>query len=561
MSPLSAGGALAAPAGAITEFSAGLSGEPATIVPGAEGNLWFSQEGAAHGVGLITPSGAITEFSAGLNPGSKPRSIALGPEGDLWFTDAGTTPAIGRITPGGAITEFSPGLNPGSEPLEIGPGPDGNLWFTDKGTTHAIGRITPSGVIIEFSAGLNEGTEPRTVAPGPDGNVWFTDAGKTHAIGRITPSGVITEFSAGLDPHSVPWGIAPGPDGNLWFTDLGLPRAIGRITPSGVITEFDEGLNQSDAPGWIAPGPDGNLWFTQPGVPGVGRITPSGVITEFSAGLNAKSAPLGIAPGPDGNMWFADEGTTLAIGQIGTGTAASLTTAPTVTGNDQAGSAQLCGGATWATWAYVLQPSVSLYGFDGYRWMLDGSQVATGQSYTPTESNVGHQLSCVVSATYPLLGVTIPAASASVTIVPPPPTITAVRETRRVWREGRELAQISRRSRGKAAPIGTTFSFESNEQSSVSLVFAQLLPGRTVAKKCVARTHRNAAHRGCQRKLAAGTLSMTGHGGMNSVVFQGRISAHRRLAPGHYTLTITATNSVGAQALPASLSFEVVTAK
>ena len=566
VSPPCVGSAAAGAAGAITEFSAGLNSEsaPSNIAPGADGNLWFTDEGATKAIGRITPSGTITEFSAGLNPASKPRGITAGPEGNLWFADRGTTPAIGRITPSGVITEFSAGLNSGSKPYKITLGPDGDLWFTDEGTTKAIGQITPSGTITEFSAGLNVGAEPLAIASGSDGNLWFTDEGTTKAVGRITQGGIITEFSEGLNKYSAPWGIAPGSDGNVWFTDVGALRAIGRVTPSGAITEFEEGLNKGSGPGAIAPGADGSLWFTDLGTtPAIGRITPSGAITEFSAGLNAKSAPVNIAPGSDGNMWFADEGTTSAVGQIGTGAPMGLTSPPAVTGNDQAGTAQLCGGAAWATWAYVLQPSAGLFSFDGYRWLLGGSEVATGQSYTPTEADVGDQLACTATVTYPLLGVTIPTASAPITVAPPPPTITAVHQSRRIWRDGSRLAQISRRrahkqAEKKATPVGTTFSFVANEQVSVTFSFSRHLPGRTVAKQCVARTRKNAKHRGCERLVAAGALSLAGSSGTNTVAFQGRISSAKRLAPGRYTLTITAANSVGAASPPESLSFTIV---
>jgi hypothetical protein len=55
------------------------------------------------------------------------------------------------------------------------------------------------------------------------------------------------------------------------------------------------------------------------------------------------------------------------------------------------------------------------FGFDGYRWLRDGSPIAgqTGHSYTPTTGDVGHQLSCAVTVTYPLLEVTDSAASAA----------------------------------------------------------------------------------------------------------------------------------------------------
>ncbi len=58
--------------------------------------------------------------------------------------------------------------------------------------------------------------------------------------------------------------------------------------------------------------------------------------------------------------------------------------------------------------------------------------------------------------------------------------------------------------------------------------------------------------------MAAATLSLAGESGENTVAFQGRISSGRRLAPGSYTLTITATNSVGVRSAPKSLSFTIV---
>jgi len=93
------------------------------------------------------PAGTITEYSAGLNAGSQPEQIAPGPDGNLWFIDGSSTiPAIGRITPAGAVTEFSAGLSSSEDdPNDLAPGPDGNLWFTDEATTGAIGRVTPSG--------------------------------------------------------------------------------------------------------------------------------------------------------------------------------------------------------------------------------------------------------------------------------------------------------------------------------------------------------------------------------------------------------------------------------
>lgn len=549
----------AAAAGTITEFSAGLNtgSAPSAITPGADGNLWFSDEGTTPAIGRITPAGTITEFTAGLNATSRPYGITSGPDGNLWFTDRGTTRAIGRITPAGVITEFSAGLNTGSRPLEIALGPDGNLWFTDRGSTPAIGRITPAGTITEFTAGLNEGAEPNAIAPGSDGNLWFTDRGSTPAIGRITPSGAITEFTVGLNTGSLPAAIAPAANGNLWFTDHGSTRAIGEITPGGTITEFTAGLSSANNPVGIAPGADGNEWFTDLGTTrAIGQITPAGSIAEFSAGMDAHSGPVSIAPGADGNIWFADQGTSTepAIGQVATGVPPALASAPVISGSDQAGTAQTCSDVAWSSWA-SLQPSTSMFSFDGYRWTLGGSEVATGPAYTPVAANIGAQLSCQVTVTYPLLGVSTSATSAPAAVAPPTPVITDLRQSARSWREGTKLARIGRK---RKPPVGTTIFLTASEPVSATFSFTQMLTGRTVAGKCVAKNKKNSKHRHCQRVVKVATLPLSLPSGTSSVLFQGRISAKHKLATGRYTLTITATNAYGVSAAAQTLSFTIV---
>jgi streptogramin lyase len=418
-----AGVAGAAPVGTITEFPDPGSNN-AQVRAGVDGNLWFTDR--AGRIGQITTTGAITRFTSGLNAGAQPFSIAQGPDGNLWFTDAptATASAIGMIDPNThAIMEFSTGLNPGSKPAGIALGPDGNLWFTDNSaSTPAIGTINPTThAITEYSSGLNPGSSPQQgIVAGPDGNIWFTDRGTTRAIGMINPSTHgISEFSTGLNPGSAPGAaIAAGTDGNLWFVDAGATGAIGTINPTThAITEFATGTGS--IPGRIALGPDGNLWFTDKGTtPAIANIDPTThAIAKFSPGLNPGSAPGGIGVGPDGNIWFTDQGTIRAMGRFTTGAPAASLTAPSVSGTGGVNAAQTCGGDTWSSWAGT-QPSRTAFGFDGYRWLLDGNPIpgATGTSYAPTAAQAGHQLSCEVTATYTLLAVSVSATSATLQV-------------------------------------------------------------------------------------------------------------------------------------------------
>src|SRR3954462_15729811 len=108
-----AGVAGAASLGQITEFGAPGT-DPAQVVAGPDGNLWFSDRNGA--VGRVTTDGTVTRFTTGLNPGSAVRSIAMGADGNLWFSAPGTPRAVGMIAPATqAISEFS--LPAGSMPL------------------------------------------------------------------------------------------------------------------------------------------------------------------------------------------------------------------------------------------------------------------------------------------------------------------------------------------------------------------------------------------------------------------------------------------------------------
>ncbi|MHB8471217.1 MAG: Vgb family protein, partial [Gaiellaceae bacterium] len=144
------------------------------IAAGPDGNIWFTMCSFPSGIGKLTPAGAFTEYTAGLT--SCPDGITAGPDGNMWFTE--TYGAIGKITPGGQVTEYDGPyhaglLAAGSNPIGIVAGPDGNLWFTEWGNNR-IGKISTSGVLLNQYQ-LASGTGPTQIVAGPDGNLWFTE--------------------------------------------------------------------------------------------------------------------------------------------------------------------------------------------------------------------------------------------------------------------------------------------------------------------------------------------------------------------------------------------------
>jgi IPT/TIG domain len=129
-------------------------------------------------------------------------------------------------------------------------------------------------------------------------------------------------------------------------------------------------------------------------------------------------------------------------------------------------------------------------------------------------------------------------------VAPPPPVLT--------------LANLVQSHRSWKLRSGTAFSFSLSEQANVKLAFAQKLPGRRVHGRCVAQTKKNRKQRACKRTVSRGALTVTGKSGANAFSFKGRISRTKKLAPGRYTVTVTATSAAGLQSSAQALSFTIV---
>jgi hypothetical protein len=106
-------------------------------------------------------------------------------------------------------------------------------------------------------------------------------------------------------------------------------------------------------------------------------------------------------------------------------------------------------------------------------------------------------------------------------------------------------------------PAGTTFSFTLNVQAAVSFSFSENVSGRRLKGTCVAAKSAARSQPVCTRSVNRGTLSIAGKAGRNLVPFEGLISGSHKLAPGSYTLVITASNAAG-RSSPKRLRFAIL---
>jgi hypothetical protein len=140
------------------------------------------------------------------------------------------------------------------------------------------------------------------------------------------------------------------------------------------------------------------------------------------------------------------------------------------------------------------------------------------------------------------------------TIVRATPVVSGLRQAARTWREGR-----TKLPGGQKRPprIGTVFTFALNESARLTLTFTRPAPGRLLTGRCVAPSVRSDAKPRCTRAIVAGTLLASGHKGSNRIVFTGRVKGRRILAPGRYTLTVSATLAGATASIPKRISFAI----
>jgi lysophospholipase L1-like esterase len=247
----------------------------------------------------------------------------------------------------------------------------------------------------------------------------------------------------------------------------------------------------------------------------------------FDAFRDTPGSPVPTTPPPDGNWPIAMS-------------APANTVPPSVTGIPASGSALTCS-RTWSgstPLTYAIQ------------WLRDNSPIAgqTASTYLVAASDIGHAISCRVTASNAEGSAAGTSNSLTVTApptIPRPPTISSLSESRKVFAPNSPHHMR-----------GTVFSFRLDEPAEVRIRIQRLVPGRRVGQSCRYPAARLRHKPRCIRTIPVATLIDPGHAGRNEIAFSGLVRG-RALQPGRYLAVFVAIDSAGAS-MAQTLHFSIV---
>ncbi|HEX4035784.1 MAG TPA: hypothetical protein VHX66_15170 [Solirubrobacteraceae bacterium] len=119
---------------------------------------------------------------------------------------------------------------------------------------------------------------------------------------------------------------------------------------------------------------------------------------------------------------------------------------------------------------------------------------------------------------------------------PTPLALSNLAVSKSTFREAGFLPKLNPATRTK----GTLISLSLSASAPLTLIFSQAAPGRISQGHCSAPSKNNRHGARCTRHLVRGSLSLQAVAGANKIAFGGRLTRHKKLAAGTYTLMITA---------------------
>jgi hypothetical protein len=194
-------------------------------------------------------------------------------------------------------------------------------------------------------------------------------------------------------------------------------------------------------------------------------------------------------------------------------------------------------------------------------WTFGDGASADGANVSHTYGAAG-TYPVTVTATDAVGNSTVASGSTQIAAAPPPviiPTkanISGVGETNATFAVGSSSTPLTAQAAAKRHKRGTVFRFTLDQAATVTIAIRRKTPGRRVGRTCRPNSHKLRHKRPCTRLVKVAALTRTGHAGINTVAFTGRIRG-KALKPGHYQAAFTAVDAAGVSA-PKTLSFKIV---
>jgi hypothetical protein len=567
--------------------------------------VWQEQIPISGGTGVYTsfrPHGGSFSPPTFVSQGTNPDAAidANGEEIVSWLFDDGTSTVVEAATASKGGPFSSPtrltgnGGDASDVRVSVDPGGDAIVsWTRSIGTSSDLeAAVREAGGHFPAPDGQGDATElgeakPTAPAEAPLQQIVMDSSGEAIAVweapsdavqdARLTPGESSFGAAATLGTTSAfPW-VAMDEAGEA-VVDWPIPGALDVVTapggegfgaPEQVATEGTPDLAK------VSMAPDGAVTLAWLKNTADGRNGPGcKEISEYGSarppgGTFAKANGVDTACGPTGSA------TSLQIAGDSAGDTLAIWQEPTTIGENVRGFVYDAGpsltGVTMPATAQVGQPvtfgmasPISVWRpLIGVAWEFGDGNTTSGLAVTHIYTQPGEYQVAASAADAQLLAPGFPerhvenSASGTILVTPSPlapppktatplavPAIGHVHESHRAWRE-----RIPRDHRN-GPPVGTTFTFALDEQASVRLAFKRLAP------KCA--SHASRGHRRtCPQAVAVHSLSLTGHAGTDTLRFRGRLPSGYWLAPGNYSLTITAANAAG-RSTATSLAFTIV---
>jgi hypothetical protein len=108
----------------------------------------------------------------------------------------------------------------------------------------------------------------------------------------------------------------------------------------------------------------------------------------------------------------------------------------------------------------------------------------------------------------------------------------------------------------KTSILGRTVGFDLSEASSLQYRISRLSNGVKVKSKCLAPKKGRKGKKCTRATLLPGAITRIGTAGVNTFTFNGKLNK-KRLAPGRYRITATATDAAGNLSAPTSWDFKI----